>query len=77
MIKMQCKIILLHVFCLLNLVECDGITIQGVKCHDKVCKFTEFCSSFDKTCQPCENICDPKSHNYEQEICETDCQSKC
>lgn len=75
-LKMQCKIILLHVFCLLYLVQCDGITIGGVKCFEKDCKFSEYCSEFDKTCQSCETICDAKSHNYEQELCQTKCQSK-
>lgn len=74
--KMQCKFIFITVFYLFNFVKCDGLTVGGVKCHEKVCKVSEYCSSFDNTCQSCKNICDEKSHNYEDAICEKDCQSK-
>lgn len=73
---MRCKIILLQLFWLFYLIQCDGITIGGVKCGEKVCKLSEYCSQFDNTCQPCQKICDKTSHNYEEAVCEKDCQSK-
>lgn len=73
---MKCKILLLQILSLFYFVQCDGITIEGVKCREKVCKFLEYCSSFDFTCQSCQKICDKTSHNYEEAVCEKDCQSK-
>lgn len=74
--KMQCKIVILYVFLLFYLVHCDGITIRGAKCGVKICKLSEYCRSHDNTCQPCNDICDSKTHNYEEETCEKECQGK-
>lgn len=74
--KMQYTNILITILCSFYLVKCEGISVGGAKCREKQCKISEYCSSFDSTCQPCEIICDAKSHNYEEDICEKDCQSK-
>ncbi|KAF7271777.1 uncharacterized protein LOC143193546 [Rhynchophorus ferrugineus] len=51
-----------------------GITLEGVKCGQKSCRLSEYCSNFDKTCQPCSSACDTSSHNYEKILCESQCQ---
>lgn len=63
--------------CCASVVLCAGtygITIEGPKCGQKVCKTSEYCSEFDNTCQPCSVVCDVKSHNYEKNVCELQCQ---
>ncbi|XP_030753534.1 protein grindelwald [Sitophilus oryzae] len=66
------------VFCCVSLVfgavTYGGITIEGTKCGQKVCKLSEYCSNFDSTCQQCSSVCDAKGHNYEKQLCESQCQ---
>ncbi|XP_034939509.1 protein grindelwald [Chelonus insularis] len=47
---------------------------SGVKCGQKRCSTTEYCSPFDSQCKPCSLICDSASHNHHPEICVRDCQ---
>ncbi|CAH1127788.1 unnamed protein product [Ceutorhynchus assimilis] len=51
-----------------------GITVGGAKCGQITCKQTQYCSSFDNTCQECDLVCNTKSHNYEEAVCEKQCQ---
>lgn len=51
-----------------------GLTVNGPKCGQKTCKLSEYCSSFDNTCQDCSVVCNTASHNYEEAICEKQCQ---
>lgn len=67
-------IVIFCVFHLFYLVKSDGLTVRGVKCGVRTCKLSEYCSSFDNTCQACATICDSKNHNYEETLCEKDCQ---
>ena len=54
-----------------------AFTIFGQKCGTKVCKIYQFCSKFHNTqCEDCSKICDASDHNYEEDICLEDCQSK-
>ncbi|KAJ8975847.1 hypothetical protein NQ317_007452 [Molorchus minor] len=58
---------------LLSSVLCE-LTIEGVKCGQRTCKLTEYCSEFDRTCQSCSGICNATVHNYDKILCEKDCQ---
>nr|XP_023025982.1 protein grindelwald [Leptinotarsa decemlineata] len=64
---------LILTLCGLSLVEC-GLSLAGVKCGVKSCKLNEYCSEFDRTCQPCSTICNDSSHNYDRSLCEKECQ---
>lgn len=46
------------------------------KCGEKRCKRDEFCSLPDYFCQSCAIACDSSSHNYEEKVCEKECQSE-
>ncbi|XP_066253901.1 uncharacterized protein [Euwallacea similis] len=52
-----------------------GITVDGSKCGQRVCKLNQYCSDLDRTCQECANVCNKSLiHNYEESICESQCQ---
>ncbi|KAJ8958927.1 hypothetical protein NQ318_019696 [Aromia moschata] len=50
------------------------LTVGSVKCGQRTCGLKEYCSDFDKTCQPCSGICDETSHNFDRDVCQKDCQ---
>lgn len=70
--SIQCCAILL-VIMFVNLTE-SALTLTGPGCGEKRCKINEFCSRSDSFCKPCADICDRKSHNYEEKDCVADCQ---
>ncbi|KAH8282928.1 hypothetical protein KR054_010961 [Drosophila jambulina] len=48
--------------------------IPGKSCHGKMCHpLDEYCSTFLESCEPCINVCDNKSHNYQAETCAKEC----
>lgn len=49
---------------------------QGVKCGEKHCNASEYCSDFDMHCRPCAVVCDKNSHNYQLEECIKACQGE-
>lgn len=51
-----------------------ALTLSGPKCGEKRCDINQYCSRLDSFCKPCSNICDTKSHNYEETECIKDCQ---
>ncbi|XP_029167243.1 protein grindelwald [Nylanderia fulva] len=50
------------------------LDLRGVKCGEKRCNVSEYCSPFDTHCKPCAEACDMESHNYQPEECTKDCQ---
>ncbi|KAI7815693.1 protein grindelwald [Rhyzopertha dominica] len=70
--SIQCCAILL-VIMFVNLTE-SALSLTGPGCGEKRCKINEFCSRSDSFCKPCADICDRKSHNYEEKDCVADCQ---
>jgi len=74
--KVVVILVLVGVWCLNGAVG-DGITVSGTKCGQKTCKTNEFCSAVHFTCEDCgDGVCDSTSHNYEEAVCEKQCQSK-
>lgn len=53
-----------------------ALTVGGAKCGTKICEIYQFCSKFHTGCEDCSLICDADGHNFEEEICFKDCQSK-
>ncbi|XP_024867286.1 protein grindelwald [Temnothorax curvispinosus] len=47
---------------------------RGIKCGEKFCNISEYCSPFDQHCRPCAIACNVTSHNYQPEECAKDCQ---
>ena len=54
-----------------------GLNPQGAECGDRRCSTVEYCSPYDKRCQPCSSICDANGRNYQQDECFKDCQGEC
>ncbi|KAH8412568.1 hypothetical protein KR009_003156 [Drosophila setifemur] len=45
-------------------------------CHGKVCHpVDEYCSTFAENCEPCSQICDSTSHNYQAAMCAKECSA--
>ncbi|KAJ8916244.1 hypothetical protein NQ315_016383 [Exocentrus adspersus] len=65
--------LLLVVVVVVSVVRCE-LTLGEVRCGQKNCKQWEYCSEFDKTCQPCKGVCDDSTHNFDRSLCEKDCQ---
>lgn len=73
--KVVVILVLVGVWCLNGAVG-DGITVSGTKCGQKTCKTNEFCSAVHFTCEDCgDGVCDSTSHNYEEAVCEKQCQN--
>ncbi|XP_050307222.1 uncharacterized protein LOC126743971 [Anthonomus grandis grandis] len=47
-----------------------GLTVEGVKCGQKTCKLTEYCSSFHTTCESCADICDANDNAECEKLCQ-------
>lgn len=73
--KRYSNIFVLLVILLYSFVNCD-ISLHGAKCGQKLCQRGEYCSSFHQSCDPCSDICDESNHNFDQTICEKQCQGK-
>lgn len=53
-----------------------ALTVGGAKCGTKICEIYQYCSKFHTGCEDCSLICDADGHNFEEETCFKDCQSK-
>ncbi|XP_045472113.1 protein grindelwald [Harmonia axyridis] len=54
-------------------VNCD-ITVDGVQCRQIKCALGDFCSEHDGICKPCASICTQDHHNFEESVCNRNCQ---
>ncbi|XP_046397898.1 protein grindelwald [Ischnura elegans] len=52
----------------------EGALSLSKKCGDISCSPTEYCSQFDKRCKSCESVCEEDSHNFQEDVCQRDCQ---
>ncbi|EFN70515.1 hypothetical protein EAG_01223 [Camponotus floridanus] len=55
-------------------VSLANLDLQGVRCGEKRCNASEYCSDFDMHCRPCAVVCDKNNHNYQLEECIKACQ---
>lgn len=46
------------------------------RCGTTVCDLLQYCSSFHNQCESCQTICQTESHNFDQELCASQCQGK-
>lgn len=53
-----------------------AITLTGKRCGTKMCSLAEYCSSFHNQCEHCATVCTRTEHNFDQAICESQCQGK-
>ncbi|KAH0951758.1 hypothetical protein HN011_002854 [Eciton burchellii] len=51
-----------------------ALDLRGVKCGEKHCNTSEYCSPYDTHCRSCSDACDANSRNYQPEECLKDCQ---
>jgi hypothetical protein len=58
---------------LLVLVEA-GLQAEANGCGERKCRPKEYCRSNDYICQPCGDICETSSNNYQQKTCDAQCQ---
>jgi hypothetical protein len=58
---------------LLVFVEAD-LQVEGNVCGERRCGPKEYCRNHDNICQPCRDVCEAKSNNYQQTTCVTQCQ---
>lgn len=68
-------IIIISTCCTFTTVDA-AITFNGAKCGTKFCRVDEFCSKYDKQCEPCASICDDATHNFDKELCTRECQGE-
>lgn len=68
--------VLLCTICLSFVISSTFATLNpdGLKCGQKKCSPSEYCSPFDTQCRPCSVICNSTSHNHQPELCTKDCQ---
>lgn len=53
-----------------------ALSPSGKRCGTTVCNILDYCSTLHNQCESCVAVCDDLSHNYDQDICIKDCQSK-
>lgn len=53
-----------------------ALSIAGKRCGTKVCLLNEYCSTYHGQCENCETACEEGSHNFDQDICTTNCQGE-
>lgn len=53
-----------------------ALSAAAARCGTKVCDFFQYCNKFHNQCEDCSTICDESTHNFDEEICLSDCQSK-
>jgi len=58
---------------LLVLVEA-GLQAEGNVCGERKCGPKEYCRNHDNICQPCKDVCETRSNNYQQTTCDKQCQ---
>jgi len=58
---------------LLVLVEA-GLQAEENVCGQRKCRPKEYCRDNDNICQPCSEVCETNSNNYQQKTCDTQCQ---
>lgn len=46
------------------------------QCGEIVCKVHHYCARIDDSCRPCQETCDKALSNYDQNLCEKDCQGE-
>uniref|UniRef100_W8B179 Protein grindelwald n=1 Tax=Ceratitis capitata TaxID=7213 RepID=W8B179_CERCA len=52
----------------------SALAATAKDCFGKVCKpIEEYCSSFFDGCDQCERICDQETHNYNADVCASEC----
>ena len=51
-----------------------GLQAEGNVCGERKCGPKEYCRDNDKICQPCKDVCESMSNNYQQKTCDTQCQ---
>lgn len=51
-----------------------SLDLRGVKCGEKQCNISEYCSPYDSHCRSCSDACDASSRNYQPDECIKDCQ---
>ena len=54
----------------------SALSASGVKCGQKICEIFQYCNEFHEDCDDCKNICEDKHHNYDDEICKTQCRGE-
>lgn len=52
-----------------------ALSVSGKHCGSKICDLLEYCSNIHNQCETCETVCDNVSHNFDQEICTSQCQN--
>ncbi|PNF32590.1 hypothetical protein B7P43_G00338 [Cryptotermes secundus] len=51
-----------------------GLKVEGNVCGQRKCEPKEYCRENDKICQPCRDVCERTSNNYQQTTCNSQCQ---
>lgn len=51
-----------------------GLKVEGNVCGQRKCEPKEYCREHDKICQPCRDVCERTSNNYQQTTCNSQCQ---
>lgn len=53
-----------------------AISIGGAQCGTRICALYQFCSRIHSECEECAPKCDESGHNFDQELCMSECQSE-
>lgn len=61
-------------FGLFSTVSGGAIHHFGKQCGSKKCDLLQYCNNVHNQCESCIVVCDPKSHNFDQEVCSDHCQ---
>ncbi|CAL8113058.1 unnamed protein product [Orchesella dallaii] len=67
-------LILIVQFIIAVLPEVTGKLTLSKQCGEIVCKAHYYCARIDDSCRPCQETCDRALSNYDQDVCEKDCQ---
>lgn len=61
---------------ILFLSEASAKLTLSKECGELACKPHYYCSQIDHSCRPCQETCDKALSNYDEDLCEKDCQGK-
>jgi hypothetical protein len=51
-----------------------GLQVEENACGQRKCGPKEYCREHDQICQPCRDVCESRSNNYQQTTCNSQCQ---
>jgi len=68
--------VLLTLLCSIIEFSESKLVLENKTCGELECSNHEYCSKMDHSCRPCQLACDPQLNNYDQNLCEAQCQGK-